>query len=421
MFRRIRVTWLPGMLLAVAASGALAQAAPVVSPSATPLKQAFDAAWPRQPEATSRDVRQEAVIARRESAGSWTPEPPSLELSAKTDRFNADDGSGEYEIGLAVPLWLPGERSATGALADAQLRANASRTRAAQLRTAASVRTAYWDLQRARLDVAVARGRLANARDLAVDVARRVRAGDLARADGHQADGAVATAEASLVEAESALAAAAQQLRAMTGTLPQLSAESVVVAEPEPAETIDATTLHLRHPAAAELLDRTEAARRAVALAGVQGRANPELSLATTRERERSGDDWQQTVTVGVRIPFGSGVRSRARVASANAEAIEVGAELELERQRLTAGLDAARVRLESARNRIGAAERRARLATESRAFFQKAFRLGETDLPTRLRIEFESTEAERELARARIEHAAAVSALRQAIGLLPE
>ena len=52
---------------------------------------------------------------------------------------------------------------------------------------------------------------------------------------------------------------------------------------------------------------------------------------------------------------------------------------------------------------------------------FQKAFRLGEADLPTRLRIEFEATEAERQLARARIDLAAAISAQRQALGLLPE
>jgi len=37
------------------------------------------------------------------------------------------------------------------------------------------------------------------------------------------------------------------------------------------------------------------------------------------------------------------------------------------------------------------------------------------------LRIEMEASEAEREAARARVELAAAVSAMRQAMGLLPE
>ena len=69
----------------------------------------------------------------------------------------------------------------------------------------------------------------------------------------------------------------------------------------------------------------------------------------------------------------------------------------------------------------LAAAERRAQLARESRGFFDKSFRLGETDLPTRLRIEAEAADAERQAARARIELAAAISAWRQALGLLPQ
>lgn len=92
-----------------------------------------------------------------------------------------------------------------------------------------------------------------------------------------------------------------------------------------------------------------------------------------------------------------------------------------MEHDRLLAELDTARHRAETARLQLEAAERRARLAAESRAFFDKAFRLGEADLPTRLRIELEASEAERQLARSRIQLAAARSALRQAMGLLPE
>ena len=75
----------------------------------------------------------------------------------------------------------------------------------------------------------------------------------------------------------------------------------------------------------------------------------------------------------------------------------------------------------ESARAQMTAAEKRARLAQESRGFFEKSFRLGETDLPTRLRIELEATDAKRQAALARLDQAAAISSLRQALGLLPE
>lgn len=444
MFRRNRTNWLPCTLLALAASSAWAQQAPqsppggASTPALTPpapaaagaslpttLKQAFDAAWLRQPEAQSRQARQDAAAARKQAAASWTAEPAALELSTKTDRLNKNQGGRELVAGMAIPLWLPGERSRTGAVADAQARAAASRVQAAQLRTAAGVRDAYWLWQRALLEHDLARERLENARKLAADVAKRVQAGDLARADQHQADGAVASAEVGLAEAVSALAGAAHQLRAQMGAAPVPGAaaalDAVVAPEPVPEIPADAVALDTRHPAAAELLDLAEVARRSAELARVQTRANPELTLETTRERGVFGEPYQQSITLGIRLPFGSDSRNRAKLSTAQADAIEAEGQLRLERERLQSEADAARVRLESARTQLNAADKRWRLARESRSFFQKSFRMGETDLPTRLRIELEAIDAERQAARARIDLAAAISALRQVLGLLPE
>jgi cobalt-zinc-cadmium efflux system outer membrane protein len=108
-------------------------------------------------------------------------------------------------------------------------------------------------------------------------------------------------------------------------------------------------------------------------------------------------------------------------VAAARAEALEAQAQLALDRARLQSDREAALAHVQAARAQLAASERRAALARETRGFFEKSFRLGETDLPTRLRIEAEATEAERQAARNRIELAAAISAWRQALGLLPQ
>lgn len=407
-------------LSALASNPLWAQNTPVKGVAApTTLQQAFDVAWTRQPEAQSLDTRRDAADARRRIADAWTAEPPTLELSGKTDQVIKNEGSREYVAGVSLPLWLPGERSRLGSLAEAESKAVTSRATAAQLRTAAAVRDAWWLWQRAKSEQALARERLSNAQRLAGDVARRVKAGDLAKSDLHQAEGASATAEVALAEADAALAAAIQRLRAITGALPADGA----AASPEtvPAIPADFTTLDTSHPAVAELFDRAEVARRVADLARVQTRNNPELVLATTRDRGGFGDAYQQTVTLGLRIPFGSESRNQAKVGQAHADAIETEGLLRLERERLAADLEAARGRLESARAQLTAAEKRARLARESRGFFDKSFRLGESDLPTRLRIEFEAAEAERQAGRARIDLATAISALRQALGLLPE
>jgi len=394
------------------------------------LREAFTAAWERQPEARSIAAREDAARARRNIANSWTAEPVAVEASTKTDRLNRNDGTREHELGLSIPLWLPGERSGTRALADAEAATVATRLAAARLRTSATVREAYWNWQRTRIDVAVAQDRLANAEALAADVTRRHRAGDLARSDQHQADGNVAAAQSALAESSGALIAATQTLRALIGKpIPDVSAwragtvsgDSAALAEPLPVVPKDLGALDANHPAVTGLLAQAEVAKRAIDLARLQTRANPEVLVATTRDRGMFGDPYSQTITVGVRIPLGSDARYRLKIAQASAESIELESQLGLERERLLAGLDAARQKVDTARVQRDASRKRARLAAETRGFFDKSFRAGETDLPTRLRIELEAAEAERQAARAEVEHASAISALRQALGLLPE
>ncbi len=382
------------------------------------LRQIFDVAWARQPEALALPTRRDATRAKQRAAQAWTPEPMSLELSNKTDRLTRDKGTRELEFGVVVPLWLPGERGRSAALADAEGLAIESRSGAAKLRLAASVREAWWQWQRARIEVVIARDQLDNARRIAADVSRRARAGDLARADQHQADGAVASAEAGMAQSEATLATARQHLRALADAAPLSTGASDVVAEPDPNPAAQEVETHA---ALQELKDRASVAERAAALTNTQSRANPELVLAATRERSGFGESPQQTITLGLRIPFGAGPRFEARSANDRAEATEVQALVALERQRLTSEREAARERVESYRTQLNAAERRAQLARESRGFFDKSFRLGETDLPTRLRIEAEATEAERQAARTRIDLAAAISTWRQALGLLPQ
>lgn len=412
--------------LASTTPGAWAQAAAApAEPAATAplgLKALFEAAWARQPEALAMQARLDAAQAQRRAAEAWTPEPPALEASHTTDRLTRNDGSRELEIGVAVPLWLPGERRQAAALADAEGTAAETRMQAARLRLAAEVREAWWAWQRTCVDADIAQAQLDSARRLADDVARRTRAGELARADQHQADGAVAANEAAMAQAQAQASAALQRLKALTGGPAPDEAPGLSAGEPEPATAPGADGLSAdSHPALAELQDRRTLAERAAALASTRSRANPELSLATTRDRGAAGERYGQKVTLALRIPFGGGARHEARVAATRADALEAKARLALERERLQAGRDAALAQVQAARVQQAAAERRATLASESRGFFEKSFRLGETDLPTRLRIEAEASEAERQAARSRIELAAAISAWRQALGLLPQ
>lgn len=380
-----------------------------------PLTQGFDAAWLRQPDQQAASLRRDAAAAQAEAAERWTPEPPAIEIATKTDRLTQNHGSREYEAAIAVPLWLPGERSRSRAGVQAERAALEARLLASRWRIAGEVRDAYWSLQLAQLDGELAQQRLAGAQRLAADVARRVRAGDLARADQHQADGAVAAAGGAAAMAQVAVARAVQRWTALTGSAPP-AMEARPEAAPAASPAVDAG-----HPALGELIAKGEVARQDRALAEVQRRANPELVVGAMRERGSFDERYGQTLTLGVRIPLGLSSTHRAKVATAAADQVEAQVQLALEQDRVRAEARAAAARVDAAREVLAAAQRRAQLAVESRGFFDKSFRLGETDLPTRLRAELDAAEAEREAARSRIELAAAISELRQALGLLPE
>ena len=412
----LSVMTLSGLVLTAQAQGTSAAA---LSGSVS-LKNVFDTAWQRQPEAHALQSRRDAAQAQAKAALMLSPEPPSLDISQRSDQMTGNSGSREAEVGIAIPIWLPGQRTASADLAQAEISLVERKLLASQLRLAASVRDAWWGWLRARVDTELASEQLVNAQRLAADVAKRTNAGDLAKSDQHQAEGAVAAAQAHAAQAQAASAAALAQVMALTGRTAPADLKVNAAVEPTPDSTPH-TGASVGHPLLAELEDRITMAERTAQLISAQRRSNPELTVATTRGRGAFGDRYGQTVLIGIRVPFGSGPRNDARIATAQAEAIEVQSKLILERDQIQADQRGAASRLEAVRTQLVAAQRRAMLANESRGFFDKSFRLGETDLPTRLRIEAEAAEAARQAARSRIDLASAISALRQSLGLLPE
>jgi cobalt-zinc-cadmium efflux system outer membrane protein len=72
------------------------------------LKEVFETAWQRQPEARALQSRRDAAQAQAKAAGLLSPEAPSLEISQRSDQATGNNGAREAKIGIAVPLWLPG-------------------------------------------------------------------------------------------------------------------------------------------------------------------------------------------------------------------------------------------------------------------------------------------------------------------------
>jgi cobalt-zinc-cadmium efflux system outer membrane protein len=392
-------------------------------PSKLTLSTLLEAAWSRQPEAQSYTERLRAAESLRAANSAWTADAPAMLLQGKTDRPGSGAGGREVEVGVALPLWLPGQRQRAVALSDAQMLTLQGSVKAQRLQLAGLVREGWWHLQRTQTELALAQTRVANAQQMARDVARRVKAGDLARADQHQAEGAVAQAESALAEAQGAYEASLHALRGLTGRQDLLPENLAAVSEGDvstPLPTSDAPADD-QHPLMAQALAQQSMASAQADLAASSRRASPELTVLTTRSRGQTGEPYQQSITVGLRVPFGAGARADARQAEALAAAQEAQAMTLQMRARLQAQAASALARLRGAQAQWQATHRQAQLAKESQNFFDKSLRLGETDLPTRLRIEQEAVQAQKALSRARIDVSAAWSAWWQAMGELPK
>ena len=388
------------------------------------LKSFYQSSWERQPDFRSYQFRVDAALAKQKVASSLLVSPASVVVAQKTDRANSNQGASETIVGLGIPLWLWNERSSAINLADAEYKKLLSQYYLSQLRVAAEVRDAYWTFQKSKIESELALRRNDNAKTLTLDVEKRYKAGDLSRADLHQANGALASSEASLVDAQANVINAEQKVRSLSGSeyLKKIQLGDINKnIEPMPKIPERLAGLDMDLPIVKALLDQLEVARNAVALAKSQTRASPELQILTTKGREAYGVPNQQSVTVGLRIPFGSDTRNANRLASATAEMVDSEYRLSYEREYSLSNVESNAALVKSAQMKLNAADKRSILANETRQFFDKAFRFGETDLPTRLRIELEATDANRQAAFAKINYAVAISNLRQALGLLPE
>lgn len=379
--------------------------------SAQSLREAVEKAWERQPAAQAQGWRASELAARAKAAGSLVPAPPSVAVRERSDRFSRNAGTRELEAELAVPLWLPGQRERQAALVSSETDLQRDTLFAAKWKLAGEVRDAFWQARIAEGDVAVARRRLDDAAALAADVERRLKAGDLARTDFNQAKGAENAARAAVGESELRKTRALQSFTLLTGLDALPEGDEPPAATPPPSS---------EHPTLRALERAAAAADARVRQAVGDTRDSPELTLGWRRDRATGVDPYAATVIIGIRIPLATDARNEPRVAAANADYIEARTAISRQKDLIEADIVASSRELAQARDALALAEERQRLAADNDQLLGKAFRLGEIDLATRLRIAAERYAADADVSRSRLELGRAASRLNQAFGVLP-
>ena len=382
-----------------------------MSPAQT-LGTALEQSWARHPQAAAFTARETEALARADLAAGYLPAPPKLSLSNANDRLNAASGKDTWELELAMPVWLVGQRAAQQTAATVGLSDLSARRAALRLQLAGEVREAWWGVATARDALDMAKQREAAARHLQSDVQRRLQAGELARMEANLADIERLNAEAETQDAQGALDLALQAYRALTGNEAPVALPEETLATVAPAPD--------QHPQRIAADVAAEGAQARLALALTTTREAPELAVRWARDRSENGASYADSLGIKFTLPLGSASRARLNTATATAEVAEVEAEAALLQQRLSQDTLRAQRALQNARAQLDRAEQRWALASDAVKLSEKSYALGELDLAGLLRARALAWDAAAQRAKQRTALAASISRVNQSLGVMP-
>ncbi|WP_297379800.1 TolC family protein [Roseateles chitinivorans] len=378
------------------------------------LAEALASAWPRSLAAAESQGWRRQADAERLVAHSWLAAPPAIDVLQREGRGAAARDVRETEIGLALPLWRFGQRRQQAQSAQAESDWVTAAERAARLRLAGELRDLAVRLALVGADLEQAASQRQLLDELFVDIARRVRAGDLAPVDemaAHAEALSARSAEREARQTDSALRSAWQLSTGLSNSpLPEGA-----VSEPADADTVLAEHPELRFAEAA-----VRRARERVAQVKAQRGGAPELGIGLRQDRAGGGQPREHTVALSLRLPFGTETHSAPRLAAALAEEdAALMAEQRLRRQ-LAADLALARGQLDVNQAAVAAETERATLLRERARHLKRAFDAGETPLPELLRAIAAAGQAAAAANRQQALLAQAQGRLQQALGQLP-
>lgn len=378
---------------------------------AVSLRAALDQAWEKSPQAQTLEAKRAESDAQGVAANSLLPGAPAIILGHRNDQLSNNAGVREWEAGIALPLWLPGQRDARQRQAKAGRVSLEADILALRLRLAGELREAIWQVRQVEAQIRLDEARAQTAKKLAEDVAKRVRAGELAKTDLNLAQNEWRTAQAAILQNRNRLLQAQQAYATLTSTtvLPDDSAES---AQSKP--------LSDDHPLMEEARLAIEVAQAQVRVVSQSRRDNPELELSTRRERGSLNDPYASTVALALRLPLATNARnlpltSAAQTALTRAQSEYTRARLTLEYQ-----LQQAVQALQAADQLLDLARQQRAAAWENLDLIQKSFSLGESDLFTLLRARTAAFEAEQAHNQQEIAQALSRARVNQAQGVLP-
>jgi outer membrane protein TolC len=353
--------------------------------------------------------------AARLVADGWLAAPPSLDVAQREGVSATIRGERETELGVSLPLWRWDQRARSQASASAEAAWAHASQQVARWRVAGLVREAAARVRLAQADLLQVNAQQQLLSKLADDVARRVRAGDLAPADELAAKAELLGWEAQTSQARWNLQAETSAWQTLTGLTALPLAEPRAMAGAIQSMTDDLAA----HPEALLANLAVERARARAASASQLAGAAPELGVSWRQERAKLGGA-TNSVALSMKLPLGTATYLQPQLAVALADEDIALVEQAQTQRHLSAQLELAQAQWASTQAQATSEQERARLLRQRGQWLQRSFAAGETALPDLLRALTVAAQAEAAAARQQAALAQAWARLQHAQGLMP-
>ncbi len=376
------------------------------------LHDVVEATYQRNPRLQVIEARLRHISSlERQSESLWV-EDPAFSLGHYNDLIMDNDGLQEWEVGLEMPLWLPGQKAAQKRTIERQRRAIDSSVPALKLQLASIVREILWDIALRKNQLVVARQEWEVTRKLEQDVEKRVSLGDLAQSD-------LILAQQESLAKEAAFQRAKQEYHHSQHRYDMITGLDVLPAVFEEVMSPD-LTIDTDHPGLKVLKDVVDSSHALRDQTRIERRGNPTLFVGTRHERGNSEEGFANAIGMRINIPLGLASQTMPKITAAEIAVAENQSAFELRHRQLNIEIQDVYRELMATKEQYEFAQRQRDLTSQNLSMSQKAFALGESSLIDLIRIQALAFAAERNMHQKKLEVGRLTARLNQARGIIP-
>ncbi|WP_086651767.1 TolC family protein [Acetobacter cibinongensis] len=378
-----------------------------------PFTTALEQAWQLDPSQRELQTNRKGAQARARAADSWFAGGPTVTGNYFDDHaIGSNQGYTTYQGEVSIPLWLPGQGSATRSVAQAEAESAEKRSMVAHMSLAVRLLDTTAAALLAQKHLATAQAYTASAAQISRDVAQATRAGEMTLSDQHQADAALDTARLDSTAAQEEVQTALAGLNALLGSASIPDIQTYTATDSALNRISALTSVEAHDPRIQAARKEVDAAQAALKLARRSFMPNPEIGVGAIHEKQYASP-WDNRVGVTFSVPLPSSVHNAPLLAAAKDRAAAADRQEALAHRMVRQEAAQIRARLVSATTSLNDASSAATHLQNRAALLERSWKLRETPLDDVMRARQAAYGAA--LARDRAEivwHAAIVRAL---------